>query len=199
MDGPGPSRSLPPAARAACLAALAFTTRAHLAALALAALAPGLRPQPNTAEDPPLASLTPGLRPHPRGAVRSLRSLTPPRGVTMESERSDRVRHSMRSNRRSAEAMSLETFDHLPSPQQQAVLGAHDNPGGPELLVSTRSSTRRALETAELVEPGSRSFTPWGAFVYRVARARHRERIESKAAAHAGRGNRSSRSRLEAA
>ncbi|HVI00893.1 MAG TPA: hypothetical protein VM869_19385 [Enhygromyxa sp.] len=34
------------------------------------------------------------------------------------------------------------------------------------------STTSRALERLELVQPGTRDFTPWGLFIYRTAKAR---------------------------
>jgi hypothetical protein len=106
----------------------------------------------------------------------------------------------MQTNRRAAEAMGLELFDALKPAQQRAILESHDDVGGERIRVSTRSSTRRALEGAELVEPGARYFTPWGLFVFRVALSRHRSRIAIAAATHrARRGNPTGEDRLMSA
>jgi hypothetical protein len=86
----------------------------------------------------------------------------------------------MSTNHRAAEAMALEDFHKLREPQQRAVLTAH-NDGWPRIRVDTRSDTRRALEVARIIEPGSRDFTPWGLFVYTTAKAAEARRQPSDA------------------
>lgn len=77
-------------------------------------------------------------------------------------------------NKRAAEALALQAFDDLRAAQRKAILAATDD-DAPALRVGTRSNIRRALERAEIVKPGSRSFTPWGLFMLRAAQARKRE------------------------
>ncbi|HVI04131.1 MAG TPA: hypothetical protein VM869_35815 [Enhygromyxa sp.] len=103
-------------------------------------------------------------------------------------------------NRCAAEALALEDFSELSEAQKLAILDALDVGTNPRIKSTTGSKTRRALERLELVQPGTRDFTPWGLFIYRTAKARSDQaRRELAAKASARRGNRRQAQLFEAA